>query len=120
MKRRPFAHCKPLPEITRFQNNWLAIVDRLHNAVRFCRKDRERLLPLVRLWVFPRRPDSGHAKKFSLWNCDLVLWFRSFPCVLPLEERGCRNDAAVLDKLVLPELRGDYFFRADIKEEPVR
>jgi len=82
-------------------------VYRQHHAVSSLRQEGERLLFEADLGIEEMGPYPGESEIFSPWYNEFIFWL----CVaflrylLPLKERGCRDDAPVLQKKLLPKAR---------------
>ena len=85
MNGRALGRGKPLREIAWLQDDRLPDVDLLNERVRLTRESGERLFPLIGLGVFPRSPYPGNPKVLAFRHRDLILRFRLFGFVLPLE-----------------------------------
>ena len=120
MDWRPFAAGEPFFEISRGQDYRLAIVDRLHDSVRFTREGRKCLFPFLCVRISPLSPDPGYPKEFTPKHGDFIFAFRSVFRVLPLKESGRRDNAAVRGELFFPEVCFRNPFRPRIEEKPVR
>src|ERR1700679_4160052 len=104
MDRWPLRECKVLCIVPRLQYCRQAIMNRLHDFVRFSGENCECRFPLVGLRMLPELPYTGHPEYLSTGNIELI-----FVALLPVGQvlrflnGTCRNDATTLLEGVRPE-----------------